>query len=96
MANVIGENVKKYRRKCGYTPRRLADLAEIDLIIYRGIESGDVIPEPETMQKLADYLNMTPQNLGQKLLNHTEWTLKEMVEACDFLDIGFHVGEKGD
>ena len=45
---------------------------------------------------LADYLNMTPQNLGQKLLNHTEWTLKEMVEACDFLDIGFHVGEKGD
>lgn len=56
MANVIGENVKKYRRKCGYTPRRLADLAEIDLIIYRGIESGDVIPEPETMQKLADAL----------------------------------------
>ena len=56
MANVIGENVKKYRRKCGYTPRRLADLTEIDLIIYRGIESGDVIPEPETMQKLADAL----------------------------------------
>ena len=51
-------------------------------------------------QRLYKYENDIVKNIPtaiiEKLLNHTEWTLKEMVEACDFLDIGFHVGEKGD
>ena len=51
--NTIGDNVKKYRRKCGYTPRRLAELVDVDTVVIRDIESGKMIPCPELVQELA-------------------------------------------
>ena len=42
---------------------------------------GEMARQKVKRQGLADFLHMTPQNLGQKLLNHTEWTLTEMTEA---------------
>ena len=53
MANTIGENVKKYRWKCGMTPRRLAELVDVDTVVIRDIESGKTIPTPELVQDLA-------------------------------------------
>ena len=77
-------------------PRVRLNKAEYTARAFSDKVRGELARQKVKRQKLADYLNMTPQNLGQKLLNHTEWTLKEMVEDCDFLYIGFHVGEKGD
>ena len=53
MINTIGENVKKYRRKCGYTPRRLAEMVDMDVSILKDIEAGQIIPDPEQVQELA-------------------------------------------
>lgn len=39
-------------------------------------------------------MGMTPQAIGQKLLNRTEWSLSEMVEACEYLEIGFQIGKE--
>ena len=55
---------------------------------------GELARQKLKRQGLADYMNMTPQNLGQKLLNRTEWTLTEMVEACEYLDRSFLVGKE--
>lgn len=51
--NTIGENLKKYRRKCGYTPRRLAEMVDLGVDILKEIEAGKKIPCPELVQELA-------------------------------------------
>ena len=55
---------------------------------------GEMARQKVKRKDLADFLNMTPQNLGQKLLNRTEWSLTEMVEACDYLERSFTVGKE--
>lgn len=54
--NTIGENLKKYRRKCGYTPRRLAEMVDLGVDILKDIEAGKKIPCPELVQELATAL----------------------------------------
>ena len=53
MSNTIGTNLKKYRMKCGYTPRRLAEMVDIGKDILLLIESGKKIPTPELVEVLA-------------------------------------------
>lgn len=55
---------------------------------------GEMARQKVKRKDLADFLQMTPQNLGQKLLNRTEWSLTEMVEACDYLERSFTVGKE--
>ena len=54
--NTIGDNLKKYRRKRGYTPRRLAEMVDIGVDILKDIEAGKRIPNPELVQELATAL----------------------------------------
>ena len=56
MSNTIGTNLKKYRMKCGYTPRRLAEMVDIGVDILKDIEAGKRIPTPELVQELATAL----------------------------------------
>lgn len=75
-------------------PRSRLDKASNTARAFSDRVRGELARKRLKRQGLADYMGMTPQNLGQKLLNHTEWTLKEMVEACEYLGISFMIGEE--
>lgn len=82
MANVIGENVKKYRRKCGYTPRRLAELVDCDTVVIRDIEAGKRIPEPEFVQEIATALRQPAYRLYSLPELRTPQTFMARVEPA--------------
>jgi len=67
--------------KTSYTEHRFSDLVR-----------GELVRQGKKRQELADYLGKTPQVIGQKLAGKVVWTLPEMVQTMDFLDITFTIG----
>jgi hypothetical protein len=67
--------------KAEYTEHRFSDLVR-----------GELVRQGKKRQELADYLWKTPQVIGQKLAGKVVWTLPEMVQTMDFLDITFTIG----
>lgn len=73
-------------------PRLRATTSEYFTHAFSDLVRGELARKKLKRQGLADYLGMTQQAVGQKLLNRTEWTLSEMAEACEYLEINFTVG----
>lgn len=67
--------------KATYTEQRFSDLVR-----------GELARQRLKRKDLAAYLNKTPQVIGQKMLGKVSWTLKEIVETADFLNITFTIG----
>jgi len=63
MKNTIGENLRNFRRQCGYTPRRLAELCDLDVEVVKSIEAGKVIPDPELVISLAEAVRVAPEKI---------------------------------
>ena len=61
--NTIGDNLKRCRRECGYTPRKLAELCGLAVEYVKEIEAGSAIPTPETVKELADAVRVRPEKL---------------------------------
>ena len=80
--NTIGENVKKYRKKCGMTPRRLAELVDVDTVVIRDIESGKMIPCPELVQDLATAMRESAYRLYSLPELRTPQTFMARVEPA--------------
>lgn len=47
---------------------------------------GAVVRKGKTLAILADELNLTPQGLNEKLQGRNQFTLEEMIKACNFLE----------
>lgn len=75
-------------------PRSRLDKASNTARAFSDRVRGELARKRLKRQGLADYMGMTPQAIGQKLLNRTEWSLSEMVEACEYLEIGFQIGKE--
>ena len=75
-------------------PRSRLDKASNTAIAFSDRVRGELARKRLKRQGLADYMGMTPQAIGQKLLNRTEWSLSEMVDACEYLEIGFQIGKE--
>ena len=61
--NTIGDNLKRCRRECGYTPRKLAELCGLAVEYVKEIEAGSAIPTPETVKELADAVRVRPEKI---------------------------------
>ena len=69
--------------KTEYMEHRFSDLVR-----------GELVRQGIKRQQLADYLGKTPQVIGMKMAGKVVWTLPEMVEVADFLNITFTIGER--
>ena len=60
----VGKNIRKFRKKCGYTQEKLAELTKIDYKYLQKIE-GKNPPniKIETIAKLAKTLAVDPSKL---------------------------------
>lgn len=61
---MIGENIKKARKKKGISQDKLSKLAEVTLTTLTKIESGvNINPTVKTIQKIAKALNVKVDDL---------------------------------
>lgn len=61
---------------------------------FSDLVRGELVRQGKKRQELASYLGKTPQLIGQKLAGKVVWTLPEIAEVADFLDITFTIGER--
>jgi transcriptional regulator with XRE-family HTH domain len=97
MANireVLANNIKKYRRICGFSQDKLAELAGISSQYLATVETCRKFPTPEVLDRLAEALGIethelftfdpTPQNelerLRQEIKNDIENSFGEKLE----------------
>jgi transcriptional regulator with XRE-family HTH domain len=73
---VLANNIKEYRRKCGFSQDKLAELAGISSQYLATVETCRKFPTPEVLDRLAEALGVethelftfaTPQNELEKL-----------------------------
>ena len=58
-----GEKIKQYRKRNGITQEKLAELVDVSLTSIRRWEWGENVPNLKYIQKLAEVLNITPDDL---------------------------------
>ena len=59
----FGENLKKARKRCGFTQRQLADLVGAKHNSVSNWETGQNEPDTQTIRKLCDTLSVTANDL---------------------------------
>ena len=60
---MLTENLKKYRKKMGYTQREIAEQLYISQQAYAKYEIGTSSPNPETLAKIANILQCSMEEL---------------------------------
>ncbi len=60
---ILGENIKKYRKKSGLTQEQLAEKLEISSKHLSNIEIGDKFVSAELLNRLTEILNILPYSL---------------------------------
>ena len=88
-AKRTGEAIKTARQKCGYTPKKLAELTNISTEIITNIEAGRCEPTVSIIREIAEALRTTPDRLiafrdepiGVRT-NMTELPSGEMLLTC--------------
>lgn len=80
----FAENLRKYRKSAGYSSKELADTLKIKYTTYLNYENADTEPRYETLMKIADILNVSPDELlgytKQENRMNNEELLKELME----------------
>ncbi len=66
ISKIVGRNVKKKRKECGYSQEQLALAADISPTLLRAIEHGEGNPTLKTLGKLAKQLGTTVDELMKK------------------------------
>ena len=59
----VGEKIKRFRKKNGFTQEKLAEIVDISSRNLSNIELGLSYPKPETLEKIMLALNMTTEEL---------------------------------
>jgi len=60
---ILANNIKAYRRKCGFSQDKLAELANISSQYLATIETCRKFPTPEVLDLLAEALNIETHEL---------------------------------
>ncbi len=66
----ISERIKELRQRKGYSQDRLAEAAGLNLRTIQRIENGETIPRGDSLQRLAQAFEVSPDDL-------IDWTVKE-------------------
>ena len=59
----IGEKIKQLRKKNGLTQEQLAEYVDVSITSIRRWEWGKIVPNAKYVQKLAEVLKTTPEDL---------------------------------
>ena len=73
--NVLGEKLKKARKKLKYTQEYVAENVDISIDLLRNIENGRNIGSVPTLLNLCNFLKISPNSLFNELLDFKEDTL---------------------
>ena len=73
--NVLGEKLKKARKKLKYTQEYVAENVDISIDLLRNIENGRNIGSVPTLLNLCNFLKISPNTLFSELLDFKEDTL---------------------
>ena len=57
---LVGQRIKKIRKSKKYTQEKLAELIGIEPQSLSYMETGQLSPSPDTLQKLGEILNVKP------------------------------------
>lgn len=82
---ILGEAIRKHRRKLSLTMKQLAELADIDLRTVTNIESGNGNPTFDTLLKLIRVLNIDAGEVfypDQYRRSQNRSQLHSLVRAC--------------
>jgi transcriptional regulator with XRE-family HTH domain len=60
---VLASNIKEYRRKCGFSQDKLAELANISSQYLATVETCRKFPTPEVLDRLAEALGIETYEL---------------------------------
>ena len=60
---VLAGNIKNYRRKCGFSQDKLAELANISSQYLATVETCRKFPTPEVLERLAEALSIETHEL---------------------------------
>ena len=83
--SIVGDNVKKFRERAGYTIRQLEDLSGVSKSVISELESGKSNnPRFETINKLAIALNVAPELLNEMEYEH-EYIITDVREAFEII-----------
>jgi len=77
MANireVLANNIKEYRRKCGFSQDKLAELASISSQYLATVETCRKFPTPEVLDRIAEALEIETY----ELFSHSSTPQKEL------------------
>ena len=72
--NVLGEKLKKARKKLKYTQEYVAENVDISIDLLRNIENGRNIGSVPTLLNLCNFLKISPNTLFGELLDFKEDT----------------------
>lgn len=73
--NILGLQVKKARRKQGYTQEFVAESIGVSIDLLRNIENGRNIGSIPTIINICNFLKVSPNNLFEEVLDFKEETL---------------------
>ncbi|WP_184549601.1 helix-turn-helix domain-containing protein [Mucilaginibacter sp. FT3.2] len=76
----LTKKIKELRTKMGLSQGELAELSQLNLRTVQRIESGDTEPRGDSLKRLANALNVMPNDL-------IEWTEKEDKGILIFLNL---------
>ncbi|MEY8331255.1 helix-turn-helix transcriptional regulator [Lachnospiraceae bacterium 48-33] len=79
---LIGEKIKKYRKEKGLTQKKLGELCGINEANIRKYELGKANPKIETIEKIANALETTADEL-RGIKKDIAYNVDEIVEALN-------------
>jgi transcriptional regulator with XRE-family HTH domain len=69
---ILANNIKEYRRKCGFSQDKLAELASISSQYLATVETCRKFPTPEVLDRLAEALGIETYELFTFATPHNE------------------------
>lgn len=68
-------------------PRTLVNKTQYRYSRFNDFVRGELKRRHQTLNALADYLNMSQSSLSLRLLGQVEWTFKEVLETLEYFEI---------
>lgn len=83
--SVAGENIKKFRKRAGYTIRQLGELSGVSKSVISELENGKSNnSRHDTINKLAAALNVAPELIDEMEYEH-EYIITDVREAFELI-----------
>ncbi|TDQ11758.1 helix-turn-helix domain-containing protein [Pedobacter metabolipauper] len=76
----LAQRIKEFRSRKGLSQEQLADIAQINLRTVQRIEGGEVEPRGDTLKRIANAFNITPDEL-------IDWAEQEDTGLLAFLNL---------